>query len=77
MRFETLKYWLGSCVYSESVWQGRVGQEVFVDTGLTLRVSPYVSDGRASRTTVKASVSTPRWEAIVGRLLREIVVTNH
>ena len=53
-----------------------MGQDVFVDVGLTWRVTPQVSEGRASRTTVRASVSTPWWEAIVGNLLREIVVTN-
>ena len=50
---------------------------MFVDVGLTWRVTPQVSEGRASRTTVRVSGSTPRWEAIVGNLLREIVVTNY
>ena len=71
-----MKYWPGSCAYSESVWQGCVGQDVFVDVGLTWRVTPQVSEGRASRTTVRASVSSPWWEAIVGNLLREIVMIN-
>ena len=66
-----MKYWPGSCAYSESVWQGCVGQDVFVDVGLTWRVTPWVSEGRASRTTVKARVSSPWWEAIVGKLLIE------
>ena len=53
-----------------------MGLDVFVDVGLTWRVTPQVSEGRASRTTVRASVSTPWWEAIVGNLLREIVMIN-
>ena len=77
VRFESLKYWPGSCTYSESVWQGCVGQDVFVDVGLTWRVTPQVSEGRASRTTFRASVSIPWWEAIGRKLLREIVVTNN
>ena len=71
-----MKYWSGSCAYSESIRQGCVGQDVFVDVGLTWRVTPQVSEGRASRT-VRASVSSPWWEAIVGKLLREIVVINN
>ena len=55
--FVSLKYWLGACAYSESVWQGFVGQDVLVDVGLTWRVTPQVSEGRTSRTTVRASVS--------------------
>ena len=43
-------------------------QDVFVDVGLTWRVTPQVIEGRASRTTVRVSV----WETIVGKLLREI-----
>ena len=54
-----------------------MGQDVFVDVGLTWRVTPQVSEGRASRTTVRASVATPWWEAIVENLLRERVVTNN
>ena len=56
-----------------------MGQDVFVDVGLTWRVTPQVSEGRASRTTVRASVSTPWWEAIVRNLLRGryIVVSNN
>ena len=54
-----------------------MGQDVFVDVGLTWMVTPKVSEGRASRTTVRASVSSPWWEAIVGKLLREMVVTNN
>ena len=42
-------------MYSERVWQGYVGQDVLVDVGLTWRVSPEVSKGRARRT----KVSTP------------------
>ena len=72
VRLESLKYLPGFCAYSESVWQGCVGQDVFVDVGLTWRVTPQVSEGRASRTTVRASVCTPRWEAIGWNLLREI-----
>ena len=53
-----------------------MGQDVFVDVGLTWRVTPQVSEGRASRTRVRASVSSPWWEAIVGNLLREIVMIN-
>ena len=49
-----------------------MGQDVFVDVGLTWRVTPQVSEGRASRTTVRASVCTLRWEAIGWNLLREI-----
>ena len=49
-----------------------MGQNVFVDVGLTWRVASYVNEGRASRTTVRARVSIPWWEAIVGKLLREI-----
>ena len=49
-----------------------MGQDVFVDVGLTWRVASYVNEGRASRTTVTARVSIPWWEAIVGKLLREI-----
>ena len=77
VRLESLKYLPGSCAYSESVWQGCVGQDVFVDVGLTWRVTPQVSEGRASRTTVRVSMNTPWWEAIVGNLLREIEVTNN
>ena len=40
MRFELLKYCSGSCVYSDRVWQGCVGLGVFVDVGLTQRVTP-------------------------------------
>ena len=54
-----------------------MGQDVFVDVGLTWRVTPWVSEGRASRTTVRARQSGPWWEAIVGKLLREIAVTNN
>ena len=75
-----MKYWPGFCAYlgvAESVWQGCVGQDMFVDVGLTWRVTPRVSEGRASRTTVRASVNTPWWETIVGNLLREIVVANN
>ena len=72
-----MKYWPGSCAYSVSVWQGCVGQDAFVDVGFTWRVTPQVSGGRASRITVRASVNTPWWEAIVGNLLKEIVVTNN
>ena len=72
-----MKYWPGSCAYSESVWQGYVGQDVLVDVGLTWRISPQVSEGRISRTTVRARESTLWWETIVGKLLREIVVTNN
>ena len=54
-----------------------MGQDVFVDVGLTWRVTPQVSEGRASKTTVRASMSTPWWEAIVRNLLREIVVTTN
>ena len=54
-----------------------MGQDVFVDVGLTWRVTPQVSEGRASRTTVRASVCTPRWEAIGGKLLREIANSDH
>ena len=77
VRFESLKYLPGSCAYSERVWQGCVGQDVFVDVGLTWRVTPQVSEGRASRTTVRVSMNTPWWEAIVGNLMREIEVTNN
>ena len=77
VRLESLKYWPGSCAYSERVWQGCVGQDVFVDVGLTWRVTPQVSEGRASRTTVRVSMNTPWWEAIVGNLMREIEVTNN
>ena len=76
VRYESLKYWPGSCAYSASVWQGCVGQNVFGDDGLTWRVTPQVSKGRASRTTVRASVRTPWWEAIGWNLLRVIAVTN-
>ena len=55
-------------MHSERVWQGYVWQDVFVDVGLTWRVSPEVSKGRASRT----KVSTPRWEVIVRKLLGKI-----
>ena len=54
-----------------------MGQDAFVDVGFTWRVTPQVSGGRASRITVRASVNTPWWEAIVGNLLKEIVVTNN
>ena len=77
VRFASLKYWPGSFAYSESVWQGCVGQDVLVDVGLTWRVTPQVSEGKASKTTVKASMSTPWWEAILGNLLREIVVITN
>ena len=80
VRLESLKYCPGSCTYSESVWQGCVGQEVFVDVGLTWRVTPRVSEGRTSRTTVRARVSTPWWETILATFLRKIkdkVVTSH
>ena len=46
-----------------------MGQDVFVDVGLTWRVTPWVSEGRASRTTDRARVRTPWWEIIVGKLL--------
>ena len=49
-----------------------MGQDAFVDVGLTWRVTPEVSEGRANRTTVRTRVSTSWWEAIVGKLLREI-----
>ena len=35
-----------------------------------------MSEGRASRTTASAKVSTPWWEAIVGMLLEEIDKNN-
>ena len=70
VRFESLKYCPGSCAYSESVWQGCRRQEVFVDVGLTWRVTPWVSEGRASRTTVRARERTPSSDTIVGKLLR-------
>ena len=54
-----------------------MGQDVLVDVDLTWRISPQVSEGRISRTTVRASESTLWWETIVGKLLREIVVTNN
>ena len=78
MRFDSLKYCPGSCAYSERVWQGCVGQDVLVDVGLTLRVSPLDSEGKASRTTTRASasVSTPWWEAIEGRLFGETTGDN-
>ena len=49
-----------------------MGQDAFVDVGLTWRVTPEVSEGRANRTTVRTRVRTSWWEAIVGKLLREI-----
>ena len=52
-----------------------MGQDVFIC--LTWRVTPQVSEGRASRTTVRASVNSPWWEAIIGKLLREIIMTNN
>ena len=48
---------------------------MFVDVGLTLRVSPNVSEGRARRT--MARIVTLWWEAIVRRLLEVRVVTNN
>ena len=72
VRFDSLKYCSISCAYSERVWQGCVGQDAFVDVGLTWRVTPEVSEGRANRTTVRTRVRTSWWEAIVGKLLREI-----
>ena len=61
------------CILKE-VWQGCGKQDVLVDVGLTWRVTPWVSDGRASRATVRARVSTPWWETIVRRLFGEITV---
>ena len=49
-----------------------MGQDVLADVGLTWRVTPQVSEGKASRTTVRARVGTPWWEAMMGKLLREI-----
>jgi len=45
--------------YSERVWQGYVGHDALVDVGVTWRISPLVSEGRASRTAVTMKVSTP------------------
>ena len=74
--FDLLKYCPGSCAYSERVWQECVGQDMLVDVGLTWRVSPEVSEGRASRTTARARVRTPWWEIIVGKLLKAIQDTG-
>ena len=48
-----------------------MGQDVLVDVGLTWRVSPYVREGRTSRTTIKTRGSISSWETIAGMLLRE------
>ena len=48
-----------------------MGQDVLVDVGLTWRVSPYVHEGRTSRTTIKTRESISSWETIAGMLLRE------
>ena len=50
---------------------------MFVDVGLTWRVTPELSEGRASRTIVRASVNSPWWETIVWKLLRERTVINN
>ena len=47
-------------------------QDVLVDIGLTWRVSPKVSEERASRTMARMIIL--RWEAIVRRLLEGISV---
>ena len=47
------------------------GRDVWGRMCLLMLVTPQVTEGRASRTTVRASVSIPWWEAIVGNLLRE------
>ena len=48
-----------------------MGHNVLADVGLTWRVSPYVSEEKASRTTVSVRVSITWCVAIVGKLLRE------
>ena len=50
--------------------------DTLVDVGLKWIVTPYVSEGRPSRTIVRARVSTPWWETIVGKLLRETTPTK-
>ena len=49
---------------------------MLVDVGLKWIVTPYVSEGRPSRTIVRIRVSTPWRETIAGKLLRETTPTK-
>ena len=48
-----------------------MGHNVLADVDLTWRVSPYISEEKASRTTVSVRVSITWCVAIVGKLLKE------
>ena len=79
---EFLKYSPLCCAYSERVWQGYVGHDVLVDVGLTWRIFPLVSEGRANRTAVTMKVSMPWWGAIVmfkllGKIKEKLAVSCH
>ena len=48
-----------------------MGQDMLVDVGLTWRISPWLGKTRTNRIKLRARLSTPLYEDIVGMLLGE------
>lgn len=49
---------------------------MLVDVALKWNITPYVNEGRPSRTIDRTRVNTLWWETIVGKLLKEITTAK-